>query len=70
MYGLPQAGRLANNLLKKRLSQDGYYEVLTTPGLQKHQFLPKIFILIVDDFGVKFTKIEQAEHLIKAIKNW
>jgi len=33
MYGLPQAGRLANNLLKKQLSKDGYYEVYSTPGL-------------------------------------
>ena len=27
MYGLPQAGMLANKLLKRRLAQRGYYEV-------------------------------------------
>ena len=27
MYGLPQAGMLANKLLKCRLAQHGYYEV-------------------------------------------
>jgi len=70
MYGLPQAGRLANNLLKKQLSKDGYYEVYSTPGLWKHQFLPTIFTLIVDNFGVKFINIEHAEHLIKAIRKW
>ena len=26
MYGLPQAGRLANQLLKKRLARHGYFE--------------------------------------------
>ena len=33
MYGLPQAGVLANKLLKERLSKHGYYEVPHTPGL-------------------------------------
>ena len=33
IYGLPQAGVLANKLLKGRLSKHGYYEVPHTPGL-------------------------------------
>ena len=33
MYGLPQAGILANKLLRKRLKPHGYYEVPHTPGL-------------------------------------
>ena len=33
IYGLPQAGILANKLLKKRLRLEGYYEVAHTPGL-------------------------------------
>ena len=32
MYGLPQAGMLANKLLKCRLTKHGYYEVRHTPG--------------------------------------
>ena len=31
MYGLPQAGLLANELLKKLLSKHGYYPVQYTP---------------------------------------
>ena len=27
MYGLPQAGILANKLLQKRLAPDGYYDM-------------------------------------------
>jgi hypothetical protein len=33
MYGLKQAGLLANQLLKKRLEPYGYYPARHTPGL-------------------------------------
>jgi hypothetical protein len=33
MNGLPQAGILANKLLKKRLAKHGYFEQPHTPGL-------------------------------------
>ena len=33
MYGLNQAGKLANDLLRERLVAHGYYECPTTPGL-------------------------------------
>jgi hypothetical protein len=33
MYGLLQAGILANKLLKKHLAKHGYYEQPHTPGL-------------------------------------
>jgi hypothetical protein len=36
MYGLPQAGFLANKLLKLRLARHGYFEQAHTPGLWKH----------------------------------
>ena len=36
MYGLPQAGILANKLLKERLARHGYFEQPHTPGLWKH----------------------------------
>jgi hypothetical protein len=32
-YGLPQAGILANNLLCKRLEEEGYYKAHSAPGL-------------------------------------
>jgi hypothetical protein len=37
MYGLPQAGLLANKLLKKRLNTHGYYQHRHTPGLWAHR---------------------------------
>ena len=66
--GLPQAGILANKLLKKCLAPHGYHECKQTPGLWKHTTRPISFALVVDDFGVKYTRKENINHLIKAIK--
>ena len=68
MYGLPQAGILANKLLKKRLARQGYFEVPHTPGLWRHVTRPVSFTLVVDDFGIKYQGKEHAEHLIRALK--
>ena len=38
MYGLPQAGLLANELLEKRLKKKGYYQSKLVPGLWKHEW--------------------------------
>ena len=68
MYGLPQAGILANKLLKKRLANHGYFECPRTPGLWKHKWRPIMFVLVVDDFGVKYKGKEHAQHLYAALK--
>ena len=67
IYGLPQAGILANQLLRKRLRPFGYFEVPHTPGLWKHVTRPIQFTLTVDDFGVKYDEKEHADHLIHAL---
>ena len=36
-YGLPQSEQLANDLLRKRLNKEGYFESSTTPGLWHHK---------------------------------
>ena len=68
MYGLPQAGILANKLLRQRLEPHGYYEATHTPGLWLHKTLPIKFTLVVDDFGVQYVGKESAKHLIDALK--
>ena len=68
MYGLPQAGKLSNNLLRSRLATDGYYELPHTPGLWKHVTRPVWFTLVVDDFGVKYVGIDNAQHLMKSLR--
>ena len=50
MYGLPEAGIIANKLLKKRLLKSGYYKTQFTPGLYRHVWQPIVFSLVVDDF--------------------
>jgi hypothetical protein len=60
IYGLPQAGILANKLLRQRLRPHGYYEVAHTPGLWKHISNPTQFTLTVDDFGVKYVGLINA----------
>jgi hypothetical protein len=69
VWGLPQAGILANKLLRRRLLPHGYFECNNTPGLWKHVSRPISFTLVVDDFGVKYVGKEHANHLIASIKN-
>ena len=64
IYGLPQSGKLANKYLQKKLVPQGYYEIKHTPGLWKHISRPIQFTLVVDDFGVKYTRRKDAEHLL------
>ena len=63
MYGLPQTGLLANELLEKRLNKRGYHQSKLVPGLWKHEWRPVQFTLVVDDFGVKYVGKEHALHL-------
>eukprot|EP00956_Cyclotella_meneghiniana_P038610 scaffold156983_cov20-Cyclotella_meneghiniana.AAC.2 len=51
MYGLPQAGLLANELLEKRLNKEGYFQSKLVAGLWSHKTRPIQFTLVVDDFG-------------------
>ncbi len=68
IWGLPQAGILANKLLRKRLLPHGYYECANTPSLWKHSTCLIVFTLVVDDFGVKYVGKEHADHLIQFLK--
>ncbi len=68
VWGLPQAGILANKLLHQCLLPHGYYECNNTPGLWKHKTRPIAFTLVVDNFSVKYVGKDQTEHLIQCIK--
>jgi hypothetical protein len=69
MYGLPQAGRLANDQLIKHLNKHGYKQSKFTPGLFTHQTLPIAFCLVVDDFFVKYVGNDNANHIITTLKH-
>ena len=64
MYGLPQAGKLAQDRLSKSLNEVGYYQSKITPGYWKHAWRPISFTLVVDNFGVKYINKADVQHLI------
>jgi hypothetical protein len=67
MYSLPQAGIIAQQLLKKRLAIKGYRQSSITPGFWKHDWRPISFTLCVDNFGVKYVGIKHAHHLLQTL---
>ena len=69
MYGIPQAGILAETQLIHFLGKYGYSPVTHTPGLWRHQWRPIAFCLVVDEFGVKYVGREHADHLIQCLRN-
>ena len=68
MYGLPQAGLLAQELLEKRLKKHRYTQSKLIPGFWTHKWRTIQFSLVVDDFGVKYQGKEHAKHLMNALK--
>jgi Reverse transcriptase (RNA-dependent DNA polymerase) len=68
MYGLPQAGKVANDQLLPRLAAAGYNETGVVPGLFKHEKNSIIFCLVVDDFFVQYTSLDDLHHLSTTLK--
>jgi hypothetical protein len=72
MCGLPQAGKLANDQLKEfLLAPHGCYPLmsLAASGLRKHNSQPIAFAAVVNNFTIKHTKKEDAEHSLTTLKN-
>ena len=67
MYGLPQAGLLAQQRLITHLATHGYHQTPTT-CLFRHCTNGTVFSLVVDDFGVKYTTTEGANHLVATLQ--
>ena len=67
VLGLKHAIRFANERLTKHLQNHGYAPCLQTPTFWRHNTLPIIFTLVVNDFGVKYTDKHNADHLINAL---
>ncbi|KAL7485101.1 hypothetical protein ACHAW6_012619 [Cyclotella cf. meneghiniana] len=67
MYGLLQAGTIAQQLLKKLLATKGYHQSTLTPGFWKHYWHPISCTLCVNDFGVKYIGIKHVQHLIQTL---
>ncbi len=70
MYGLPQAGIIAQQLLETRLAAHGYHQSTTMPSLWRHNTCPICFTLIVNNFRVKNMNKNDAEHLLNPIQKY
>ena len=68
MYGLPQAGLLAQELLEQRLNKHDYFQSMRTPGLWTHKWRPVQFTLVVDDFGIKYVGKDNLQHLTSILR--
>lgn len=69
IYGLAQAGILAQQRLMSLLAKHDYHPISDScPCILKHKTRNITFSLVVDDFGVKYHLKEDAEHLINALK--
>jgi hypothetical protein len=67
MYGLPHAGKIAQDILIERLATHGYHQT-STICLFRHSTNGVAFALVVDDFGVKFQDLAGAEDLIRCLQ--
>ena len=55
-------------LLPKRIVKQGFIQTQNTPGLLKYPSKPIKFTLIVDDVGVKYDENQDAQDLIKVLR--
>ena len=68
MYGLPQAGLLAQERLVAHLAEHGYTQSKNVPCLFTHASNGLTFTLVVDDFGIKYTDRANAQHLLDCLQ--
>jgi hypothetical protein len=69
MYGLKQAGLIANVRLTTHFAKYSYTPTPQTPGLWCHESHNVSFCLVADNFGVKYTGKHNADHLVKALQD-
>ena len=70
MYGIKQADCIAFDCLLKLMKARGYYPLRSNPGIWCHETLPTEFALFVDNFGIKYTNIDHAHHIVDALKKY
>ena len=68
IYGLKESGKLSNNMLVPLLHKFGFVET-PTPCLFRHLTRPITFVLVVDDFGVKYQNRDDFDYLVQALSS-
>ena len=69
MYGLKQAGIIANQELVKRMAPFGYHPVKHTPGLWVYNSRKTLFTLVVDGFCVQYFSTEDSDRFLNALRS-
>ena len=67
LYGMKQAGYLANKDVVEHLNNNGYTSSMHTPCLFRHHTDDIEFTLVTDDFGVRYGTKEAADKLLKVM---
>ena len=67
MPGINQAGRITSGRRTKNLERNGYALVPHTPSLWRHHTSYLLLPLVVDDFGIKYTRKGDSDHLLKSL---
>ncbi len=70
MYGLPQSGSNSHDELEERLNKECYFKSPLVSALWKHMPRPTQFVLIVNNFGIKYFTTEDLDHLINTLKKY
>ena len=68
MYGLVKAGIIAHDALKKHLKPYGYAPIKITQVIWTHKDRDINFMLVLDNFGIKYIHKKDADHLISALQ--
>ena len=68
MYGLPQAGILAQDRLVAHIAEHGYIQSDLVPCLFRHATNGISFVLVVDDFGIKYKSVSGRDHLLATLR--
>ena len=70
MYGFKQSVRLAYDNLVRNLKQEGYYPDNCCPNTWSHESRDTKFCLCVDDFSVRYSIKNDADHIITNLKKF
>jgi len=68
LYGLPQAGLLAQQRLKVHLANAGYNQCPAVPCLFQHVANGVSSTLVVDNFGIKYSTRAGANDLVATLQ--
>lgn len=68
IYGLKQSGLLSQKALVQHLKDNGYAQTKSNECLFTNLDNTVQFSLVVDDFGIKYTNIDNAKHLVSVLQ--